>query len=363
MIILPCQPNNRLMDVINLMNTVYGGGTINLNPTDIFYVNENIILPSNITINGNGATIDFGGGAYQILIEGSNPYSTGTLSVNFGSTSVTGSGTAWTSDMVGQSILIGDYWYIISAVGSATGLTLSSPMVGTSLSGDTYVIATTVNNTGLENLVVQNSSVSLIYGRYVNTCNLTNVITNNGNVGLDFANSQGIVCNGCIQNGCTSSIIFNNVPLCTIESGGAYSGGGISLTRVTNTSMGIITIQDITGVGLSIKNCSNFGVESFAIIECTSHGIEFVSGNSDIAVLNGEVNSVGGDGIKLTASSNRIEISIANILNNTGHGINIANSNCNNAILVGNNTYNNTAGALSDSGTGTLKSSTVNNFN
>ncbi len=68
----------------------------------------------------------------------------------------------------------------------------------------------------------------------------------------------------------------------------------------------------------------------------------------------GEVNTVGGDGIKLTATSNDIEITGNNILNCTGYGINIANANCNSNIIVGNDlSVNNSAGNLHDVGTGT----------
>jgi len=329
-----------------------GGGIIALEP-GTYSPTATITIPSNVTLNGNGATIDFGNTAHQILIQGTNAYTTGTLSVNFGSTTVTGVGTTWTAGMVGQSILIGDFWYTIASRASNTSITISSPMLGTSLSGDTYVIATTVNNTGIENLTVQNSTASLVKGVYCNVCNITGVTTISGNVGFDFTNSQSVNLPSFGIDSCTTALIFNNVPYGTIGSSAILSSGVMSLTRVTNTGMSVLSFQASTGVALSFTNCSNIGLVNYSIIETTSHGIEFVSGNSDIDFVSGYINTCGGDGIKLTASSNRIQISNHSIINNTGYGINIANSNDNNAVIIGNDLNNNTAGNLHDLGTGT----------
>lgn len=57
------------------------------------------------------------------------PYSTGTVTVTSGSATLTGSGTVWTSAMVGRAIRVaGDPAYLfVTAVGSATSLTLGDP--------------------------------------------------------------------------------------------------------------------------------------------------------------------------------------------------------------------------------------------
>jgi len=70
-------------------------------------------------------------------------YSTGTVSVSSGSTSVTGSGTTWTSSHEGMFIRFGDerYYYTISSVGGNTSLTISPAYQGVSdLSGSSYTI-------------------------------------------------------------------------------------------------------------------------------------------------------------------------------------------------------------------------------
>lgn len=71
-------------------------------------------------------------------------YSTGTVTVANGSTTVAGTDTVWDSTMVGRKIRFSSQtsYYTISAVASATSLTLSAAYTGDALSGDTYTIFT-----------------------------------------------------------------------------------------------------------------------------------------------------------------------------------------------------------------------------
>lgn len=70
-------------------------------------------------------------------------YDTGTVTVAKGSTAVTGSGTSWTSDMVGRafSLKVTGGVYRISAVTDGTTMTLSEPWAGDARSGEGYIIA------------------------------------------------------------------------------------------------------------------------------------------------------------------------------------------------------------------------------
>lgn len=79
-------------------------------------------------------------GVFSTVVE----YSTGTVAVTAGSTSVVGTGTSWTSGMVGRIFRVGsnaDY-YIVSAVGSATALTLDANYEGDTETGKSYKINT-----------------------------------------------------------------------------------------------------------------------------------------------------------------------------------------------------------------------------
>lgn len=68
-------------------------------------------------------------------------YTTGTVAISNDGTTVTGSGTTFTSDMVGRYIMTTDgYWYEITAFGSATSLTIGTPYLGADITGATYTI-------------------------------------------------------------------------------------------------------------------------------------------------------------------------------------------------------------------------------
>lgn len=74
-------------------------------------------------------------------------YTTGTVSVTQNTATLTGSGTTWTSDMVGRYFFLTDSlgqssgnWYRISAFVSSTELTLETYFEESTVSGSTYII-------------------------------------------------------------------------------------------------------------------------------------------------------------------------------------------------------------------------------
>ena len=67
-------------------------------------------------------------------------YNSGNIDVVTNTNTVTGIGTAWTSAMVGGAVVISDELYIISAIPSATSMTLSSNYLGPTGNNFTHVI-------------------------------------------------------------------------------------------------------------------------------------------------------------------------------------------------------------------------------
>ena len=100
-------------------------------------------------ISDNKGRFIYAGWRYVGLYANENPYSTGTVSVTNGSTTVTGSGTTFTSDMVGKRFKVtGDTtFYTVSAYTSATQITLGTAYGGTTGTGKGYVINTNWNDT------------------------------------------------------------------------------------------------------------------------------------------------------------------------------------------------------------------------
>ena len=74
-------------------------------------------------------------------------YSSGTVTVTSGSNVITGSGTTWTSGMVGRWFTVTDtsvnghgYWYRVASVASTTSLAVNTAYYGDTNSGETYRI-------------------------------------------------------------------------------------------------------------------------------------------------------------------------------------------------------------------------------
>jgi len=88
--------------------------------------------------DGNTITYSF---QKRVPDYGETDYSTGTVSVTNGSTAVTGSGTTFTSDMVGRYIKVNKYWYKISSVTDNTHLTLLTEYGESTESGASYTIS------------------------------------------------------------------------------------------------------------------------------------------------------------------------------------------------------------------------------
>ncbi len=332
---------------------ILGGGTVALVP-GTYNATTSFTIPSGVIVDGNGSTIDFGGGAFQFLIQGSNAYTTGTLAATFNNANLVGTGTTWTSGMIGQSILIGDFWYTIATRTDNTHISISPNFQAPTVSGATYVIATTVDGVQIKNITLTNSSISSLKYQYLNGLildSITNTDSAQGIDGDDSAFAQWL--NGAIDN-CTAGITFDNVRLGTFNNNNVTNitgGTGLYFNGVSNTSMGIIAVQDIVGVGIQFTNCFNFGVINYSIIECTSHGLEFVSANSAVDIESGYTDTVGGDGIKLTATSDGITIDAQTIKNYTGYGINIAASSCDNNHIGAIEYGGGGSGTINDSGT------------
>lgn len=112
-------------------------------PSEVYEVDGNILLNAGITlmltklIGGAGQVFD-NSNAY-IGVGSGNPTSlAGTVSVTNGSTTVTGSGTSFTSALnVGDMIKVDadGTWYKVAAIGSNTSLTLETAYAGTTASG------------------------------------------------------------------------------------------------------------------------------------------------------------------------------------------------------------------------------------
>lgn len=140
------------IDKVEIYRTLVGGtmlfydGVVSYNGTAITYDSTKADSALGIGIetdNGIPPSRPYLIAAFnQLTFWGSKTYNKGTVAVTNGSTTVIGTGTNWNKSMVDKSFKVegDDRFYTISAFVSATGLTLSTAYVGSTVSGKAYTI-------------------------------------------------------------------------------------------------------------------------------------------------------------------------------------------------------------------------------
>lgn len=120
----------------------------NNNYPQYYYIwNNQLLIWPTPAEDGDAITINY---KRRIRDLSFSDYTTGTVSVTSASTTVTGSGTSWTTNMAGMWLNIpltssnttsgDDEWYQIASVESTTSLTLYNAYEGQTVTGGTYTI-------------------------------------------------------------------------------------------------------------------------------------------------------------------------------------------------------------------------------
>lgn len=368
------------------LNTISasGGGTLFLQ-AGTYTLTADLQIPAGVNLEGisrEACTIECG--SYSVVMSGSNPYSAGTVTINNGDTTVVGSGTTWTSGMVGQSIWLDGTYYEITAFTDTTHLTIAT-YAGVNLAGATYVIATFLDNPKLTKLTIQNSTGSAIEANYSNNPQLFDLNVYGSAIGIDMSYTLfPEILSYTIENDVNLSVNYATGLFINYSSFDfSTTGVGISLSNVVTSSMYNSSCSFNTTSGMSLTNCTdntifdtNFlsnGANGVSVTGCSmltlntvslssngAHGIEFVSGSTDSQISQAQIDGNTSAGIKLTATSDRNVFTASSVTNNGTYGVQIANANCDNNILIGIIATGNGTASTLDSGTGTLKSTTVN---
>lgn len=342
-----------------------GGGTLILQE-GTYHVHTPLTITTPINLRGaNFATtvIDFDDTDNNITATGSDIYTTGTVAVNDASTSVTGTGTTWTSAMIGRQILLLGNWYPIVAVGGTTSLTLAFAYSGNNLSGSTYAIANPLDGVDIKDLTVQNSASSngAVYVKYALRTLLNDYVIQDSTIGIELEGIQNfnIVAGNCLGNGTNFKI--NNVGSATLNNFLSINSTshGVEVSNTANFEISNFSIINSGGDGIHLSDCSNMGIIDFSIDANTGQGIELASNCTGIQIIVGTITNGGSDGVKLTATSDRCSIGPLIFENNTGYGINIAAATCDDNTIIVPTFINNTSGDYNDSGTGTNIVATV----
>jgi parallel beta-helix repeat protein len=356
----------------------------------------------------DGVIIDCNGWPYiRIRGSGSN-YTAGTISVNSGSTAVTGVGTGWLAGIaVGEYIRIGDSWYRVAAVVANDVLTLESAYKGPNLAGATYSVAGYLTNIHIENVTVRNHTglLATLEMAWVLDCSVRNCrIQDSTELCLFFQNAHRVIAKGNIfqsawmgiradqcsncefaENLCTNNsygiFLENSAPRMIIRDNHCtnHSFAGISINHADDCVVsGNTSSYNSTGISIS-TSCTAVTVTGNACAHNGSTGIS-VSNSESAAVAGNTCRLNGGIGISIWQSRRCAvsgNISIANggngievrsgdestVVGNTstgngGYGIEVRFATASNNILGFNTLTGNTSGAGLDGGTTTRQKGT-----
>ena len=351
-------PGDSIQDAIDEVNTA-GGGEVLLE-SGTHTLSDDLTMYSYIRLAGvssENSIIDCNSGAYSILIKGSNAYTTGTISINNGSTTVTGSGTTFTSAMVGRDIKIKGLWFPIAAVTDSTHLTIGLNYIGPNLSGESYTIASVVEDVYLNNFTIKDSTTSAIEIQYANEIFAGDLSIQTSAIGIDMDDVSQVNYDITDFIACDVGTTIDNADYCVFNENGVQitsTGNGWTFNNCTNIVVNDNFITGCAGDGVSISNSTEMGFKMTTISYNGGQGVELVSGNDNIVFQNCGLVSNTSDGIKLTASSDNCHIGGGFFNSNGGYGINIADSSCDDNDIRGNRYDSNTSGKYNDSGTDTL---------
>ena len=352
------KPGENIQQAINTVRGV-GGGTVFLKngthkPLSSLTMSSNIYI---VGENSESTFVDFDSNAFSFSCVGSNNYSTGTLSATHGSTTITGLGTTWTSAMVGRYILIKGIWYPIAAFGSVTSLTIALPFSDLDVAGESYVIATKIEDVRFQTLTIKGSTAAAIKAQYANEFWAHDVNIQTSAIGLDVDDSSNCDFRGLDFSANAYGLDFDNTHYTALfTTGSVYTsvGNGYDFNTCSNFSVVGNFILDSKADGVSLTDCSDMSFLAATAKSSDTNGWNLVSGNSRIRFNSCGAFGNGGDGFKLTATSDKCVIATCLSEDNTGYGINIAAATCDNNIVIGNTLENNTAGIINDDGTATI---------
>lgn len=337
-----------------------GGGEVFVRE-GAYTTNNNITLHSNITLHGeNSSTEIIFNGFYNISATGSGSYTTGTVAVTTGSKTVTGTGTTWLTHLTtSHKIVIAGSAYSIAAVTSNTSITLTTPYFGATASGLSYRAAVYASNTVVENFTIIAASSSAIVYDYCYLPTLSNLV-------IVAPGTSGLLMTNCIQPVVDTMVVIGaggvgisatNTDLITMTrclSNGSASHGFL-LNNCTNVVMESCPAMANGGDGFNVTDGSNYAWSICAASQNTGNGIKLAGGVAGGNITGGYQNN-GGDGVVLAGTTSFVIIgSFGVFTGNTGYGVNISAAGCVANTIVGNIFSSNTAGAITNSGTATLR--------
>lgn len=290
----------------------------------------------------------------SIKLDGSGRrITTGTVSVTIDTTTVTGSGTTFTTLQSGDYLELNKTFYKIGSITNNTSLELLNAFRGITISSETFIGQSMISCISINDIQITGTAQHAIHINQgininVNDCTIANCGTLSTYSAIHILRSSECFINKSFVVNCTSKgIILETctsvvIDFCTIKNNSQHALE-IDDTYLSSITESFITHIDTMGVNVQngsgsmlIKNCiityctdrgvntepgtNGTTVNSCKVMYCTTAAIDFDGSNdilSDCTVNNNYGDAMYG-GPTVLATSNRIE-------NNTGHGLNFEN--------------------------------------
>ena len=248
----------------------------------VYLETDNVYLPQDAVLIGENSSdviINFGGGAYSFGVTTIGNYEeSGTVSINTGTSNISGTGTFFTNLAVGDYITICSETYKISSIFTDTSMTIETAFRGDSQTNINYTAQSMVGNVRVSNLTVTGSS----------------------EYGLDVLSSLNSIFEDVKVVGC---------------------GNNVRFVRSNNTLLRECGSSRATGKGLILEHCQSFAVDSCGVRNNVGDGIEVKSSQIiNIAGTKSDLN--GGNGIVIN-SSTKVLLNESMCKGNVGKGIEV----------------------------------------
>lgn len=360
----PSDPTNAESDSQNIQAIAdtledQGGGVILLR-NGTYLLDSDISITTNCILKGetgDGVILDFQNTAYQIKVVGELIYDSGTVAIDSKMTTVTGTGTGWTTALIGSSILLKGIWYVIVGVTSETELEIELPFELQDITGQSYAIANIVSGITLEEFTVQNSTHEdgAIFYRYALDVACNGITVFDSIIGVNIQDCWTVGYTDGFIVGCEIGLNIARSNTWTLYNFEVY---GSSTTNVVaeelyNVSYSNFTNSTSTGDGIQLINCGNLSLYDFGMLATGGDGVS-LTGCNDIEIFGANIVTSGGDGISLNGDNVRVSVHNVSLLDNGGWGINITAASDTDTILSANSFNGNGSGTINDLGTDTI---------
>lgn len=361
----PDQIQNAIDYVVDL-----GGGIV-------FVRDGTYIIPSSLTMYGgvqlvgestSGTIIDCTNAGITnpgIGAIGSSRGTTGTVSLTYGSATVTGVGTNFQPSVVaGDTLEVGFALFEVATISSDTSLTITTAYEGPSVTGEKFHIFSPLRDFSIRNLTFTKSpnDAAILVENCVDFSVEDVLLFDNEFEGLEVNSSSGFNIGGITATAGNST---------GISIGGVGSAAGGWRSKVIIKDL-ISTNNDGVGIYLSVLHGSkisnifssfnnNDGIVFNDCVGTDAFGVNSYENADDNILITRTSNSVFsniisdkgvGDGIEIANTSTGNRLVNLSLDSNAGYGLNI--SSATDTTVRGIYTNNNTSGAILDNGIGTI---------